>query len=185
MEKKELKELKDSELLEGYRSTGDNYYVQEVFGRHKGKIQSVCLKFFRRNRSLAEDAMQDTFLKALRGAGQEDIQNAGSWLIRVAMNSCIDIHRKERAAILESHSETDSVLIAAVTNRATQQKKTRVQELLQKINELGQKQRVCLKLYLEGYSYQEIARITQYSEKEIKSAIQTGKGNLKKSFSEQ
>ena len=174
--------MNDSELLEGYRSTGNNHYFQEVFVRHKGKLQSVCLKFFRRNRSLAEDAMQDTFLKALRAAGNEDIHNAGSWLVRVAMNSCIDIHRKEHAAILESHSEMDSVFIGSTSNKETEQKEIQAQELLQKINELGEKQRVCLKLYLEGYSYQEIAKITQYSEKEIKSAIQTGKGNLKKSF---
>jgi len=184
LEENVLKELKDTQLLEGYRSTGDNRYFQEVFGRHKQKLQSVCLKFFRRNRSLAEDAMQNTFLKALEGASQGDIHNAGSWLVRVAMNSCIDIHRKERAAIFESHSESDPVLIAAVANQETQQTETRIQELIQRINELGHKQRVCLKLYLEGYSYREIARMTRYSEKEIKSAIQTGKGNLKKSFKE-
>ncbi len=184
MEERELKELKDSELLEGYRSTGDNRYFQEVFGRYKAKIQSACLKFFRRNRSLAEDAMQDTFLKALQGAGQEGVHNAGGWLLRVAMNSCIDIHRKERAAIMETHSETDPDLMAAASIQETQQEEARVQELIQRINELGHKQRVCLKLYVEGYSYREIARMTRYNEKEIKSAIQTGKGNLKKSFKE-
>jgi RNA polymerase sigma-70 factor (ECF subfamily) len=184
LKESELKSLKDTQLLERYRTTRDNQYFEEVFGRYKPKIQSACLKFFRRNRSLVEDAMQDTFLKALRGAVQEDIQNAGGWLLRVALNSCIDLHRKERSAILETHSEMDPELNAAAVNPETQQTEVRIQELLQRINELGEKQRVCLKLYLEGYSYQEIARITPYNEKEIKSAIQTGKENLKKSFKE-
>lgn len=183
MEKNELHRLKDAELLEGFRATGDNRYFKEIYGRYKRKIQSACLRFFRRNRSLAEDATQDTFLKALQGASQDNIHNVGSWLFRVAMNSCIDIHRKERAAIFKSHSETDPALIAAVvTNQEAQRTETRIQELIQWINELGQKQRACLKLYLEGYSYQEIARITHYSEKEIKSAIQTGKENLRNRF---
>lgn len=184
MEKKELTALTDSELLDSYRSTGENQYVQEIFARYRQKIQSACLKFFRRNRSLAEDAIQETYLKALHGAGQDTIRNFGGWLMRVAMNSCIDIHRKERASIMESHSGTDPVLIAVSAKRDTLQEDARVQELIQRINELAPRQRVCLKLYLEGYSYQEISRITRYSDKEIKSAIQTGKENLKKSFKE-
>lgn len=184
MDENELQSLKDTELMEGFRSTGDNRYFQEIFRRYRQKIQSACLKFFRGNQSLAEDAAQNTFLKALQCAGQDTIYNVGSWLYKVARNSCIDIHRKERAAIFESHSETDPVLIIAGTRKETQQTEARVQELIQRINELGQKQRISLKLYLEGYSYQEISRITHYSEKEVKSAIQTGKENLRKSFQE-
>jgi RNA polymerase sigma factor (sigma-70 family) len=141
------------------------------------------MKFFHGNQSLAEDAAQDTFLKALQAASQDTIHNVGGWLLKVAKNSCIDIHRKERIVIIESHSEMDPIFVERGSN-AIQEMETRIRELIQRINELGQKQKVCLKLYLEGYSYQEIARITHYSEKEIKSAIQTGKENLKKSFNE-
>ncbi len=182
MDENALQRLKDTELLEGYKSTGDNRYFQEIFGRYRRKIQIACLKFFRGNWSLAEDAAQDTFLKALQGAGQDTIHNVGGWLFRVARNSCIDIHRKERAAIFESRSETDPALGVAGANQETPQTDTRIRELTQRINELGQKQRISLKLYLEGYTYQEIARLTHYSEKEVKSAIQTGKENLRKSF---
>jgi RNA polymerase sigma-70 factor (ECF subfamily) len=178
-----LQKMNDTQLLEGYRSSGDNRYFQEIFGRYERRIQSLCLKFFHGNRTQAEDAKQDTFLKALQRASQDTIYNVGSWLLIVARNSCIDIHRKERASIFESHSETDPDLVGV--NQETPQTETRLQELIDRINELGQKQRLCLKLYLEGYTYQEIARITHYSEKEIKSAIQTGKENLRNRFQKQ
>ncbi len=181
MEKNALNKLKDTQLLEGYKSTGDNRYFQEIFGRYKQKIQSACLKFFHGNRALAEDATQDTFLKALQRSDQDTIHNVGGWLLRVAKNSCIDIHRKERTTMFETHSEIEPPINAPVS-KETQQTELRIQELIQKVNELDQKQRICLKLYLEGYSYREIARITDYNEKEIKSAIQTGKGNLRKLF---
>lgn len=182
MEKNELQGLEDAKLLEGYRATGDLRYFQEIFGRYRLRIRTACARFFRGNQSLAEDATQDTFLKAFQAAGQDTIHNIGSWLHKVARNSCIDIHRKEHAAIFKSHSDRDPAMVVTGTNEETQLKETRIRELIQRINELGQKQRISLKLYLEGYSYQEIARITHYSENEVKSAIQTGKENLRKSF---
>ena len=48
------------------------------------------------------------------------------------------------------------------------------------VNQLNKEQGECVKLfYLEGKSYQEVAELTSYSIKKVKSYIQNGKRNLK------
>ena len=52
----------------------------------------VCLS----DRTQAEDAMQDTFIKAWRhmdDLGRKGIRNEKAWLLRIAMNTCRDYRR--------------------------------------------------------------------------------------------
>ncbi|MCI0615076.1 RNA polymerase sigma factor [bacterium] len=182
MQAKVLRNLKDTELLDGYKCTGDNNYFQELFLRYQHRIHGSCLKFFPRNHALAEDAVQDAFARALENARFSTINDVAGWLFTIARNSCIDIHRKQCTAPFQSFANDESNLEEDSTTPETQEKNIEIQELIQRINGLNHKQRISIKLYLEGYSYLEIAQITQHSEKEVKSAIQTGKENLRKSF---
>jgi RNA polymerase sigma factor (sigma-70 family) len=180
LEENALSHLNDAELLVGYKNTGDNTYFQELFQRYRQKIYGACLKFFRGNHALAEDAAQNTFAKALEKAREVTVSNFAGWLFTMAKHCCIDIHRKRCGEMRFVSSDEDNTE-EGIAN-ADQEKKIEIQELIQKINQLGDKQRICVKLYLQGYSYQEIAEVTRYSEKEVKSAIQTGKENLVKFF---
>lgn len=49
------------------------------------------------DRALAEDALQETFIKAWRAMPryeQSNIQNDKAWLSRIALNTCRDLHRR-------------------------------------------------------------------------------------------
>jgi RNA polymerase sigma-70 factor (ECF subfamily) len=179
LDKNVLRDLNDTELLVGYKNTGDNKYFEELFQRYQRKIHGACLKFFRGNHALAEDASQNTFTKALEKAKDSTVNSVAGWLFTMAKNCCIDIYRKRNAQV--SSSEDPDSEEGGITPE-TQDKNIEIQELIQQINELGDKQRISLKLYMEGYSYQEITKLTLYSEKEVKSAIQTGKENLRRFF---
>ncbi|HSE42129.1 MAG TPA: RNA polymerase sigma factor [Acidobacteriota bacterium] len=179
MDENVLRDLDDAELLVGYKNTGDNKYFQELFQRYQRKIHGACLKFFRGNRALAEDASQNTFAKALEKAKETTVSSVAGWLFTMAKNCCIDIYRKQSTQV--SSSEDPNNEQGGVTPE-TQDKNIEILELIQQINQLSDKQRISIKLYLEGHSYQEIAKVTLYSEKEVKSAIQTGKENLRKFF---
>jgi RNA polymerase sigma-70 factor (ECF subfamily) len=182
LDEKALRDLNDAELLAGYKNTGDNRYFQELFQRYQRKIKGACLKFFRGNYALAEDASQNTFAKALEKAKDSTISSVAGWLFTMAKNCCIDIYRKQSTYASSASSNEDSNDNEIAVTLETQDKNVEVQELIRRINELSDKQRISLKLYMEGYSYQEIAEVTLYSEKEVKSAIQTGKENLRKFF---
>ena len=58
-------------------------------------IQRTCFLYLG-DRELAEDALQDTFLKAWRHMAQfegRDGCNEKTWLMRIAINTCHDYHR--------------------------------------------------------------------------------------------
>ena len=60
------------------------------------------------------------------------------------------------------------------------EKELLIEQLDMALNKLNKEQGNCIKLmYLENKSYREIADITGYSMKEVKSYIQNGKRNLK------
>jgi RNA polymerase sigma factor (sigma-70 family) len=110
------------------------------------------------------------------------IENLGGWLYTIAKHSCIDLYRKRWVSLESVSGNQDTSLIVKDTHLQDQEKEIQLQQIRQKINQLVEKQRICLKLYLEGYSYEEIFQITHYTKKEVKSAIQAGKENIKKSF---
>jgi hypothetical protein len=55
--------LTDEELARRYQATDDPEYFAQIFARHRRLVFCVCRRFFGCN-SLAEDATQETFLRA-------------------------------------------------------------------------------------------------------------------------
>lgn len=55
------------------------------------RVCFICL----RDASQAEDAMQDTFLKAWKHMAQWNGQGEKAWLMRIAVNTCHDYHRSK------------------------------------------------------------------------------------------
>lgn len=69
------------------------------------------------NRSEAEDATQDTFLKTIRYAAKiEDLRNRRAFLYRIARNTCIDFARQKRPGILPEIPVDESGLRLAEAN---------------------------------------------------------------------
>ena len=65
--------------------------IEAVFARQVGTVYKLCYSYLR-NASDAEDATQSVFVKAI-SAGQcfESEEHERAWLIRVAVNHCLDI----------------------------------------------------------------------------------------------
>ena len=64
--------------------------IEAVFGRQAGAVYKLCYGYLR-NAADAEDAVQNVFVKAI-SAGQcfESEEHEHAWLIRVAVNHCLD-----------------------------------------------------------------------------------------------
>jgi DNA-directed RNA polymerase specialized sigma24 family protein len=56
--------LSDEELLAAYKASGDNHWLGHLLQRYTGLLLGVALKYLK-NKTLAEDAVQQVFMKAL------------------------------------------------------------------------------------------------------------------------
>ncbi|MEX0863545.1 MAG: sigma-70 family RNA polymerase sigma factor [Acidimicrobiia bacterium] len=75
---------------------GDHQAFTRVMEAHEDRIFAVCLRILA-NRENALDATQETFLTAFRKAHQFQGNSAlGTWLYRIAVNTCYDLLRKAK-----------------------------------------------------------------------------------------
>ena len=160
----------EAELIRGVLECGDRECFAELFMRHRKNIYFSCRRFFGEPRA-AEDATQETFLRAWRNMGAFQGGDLSSWLMRIARNICIDEYRKNRpetpideATEPLSFSQLDESIMA--------------DKIRQEIRALAPGQRQCLEMKIEGYSYEETAARTGFSVDAVKSYIQNGRRML-------
>ena len=168
--------LTDEELVCRFQDTGDPEYFAQIFARYRILVFASCRRFFG-NGSLAEDATQETFLRAYKSIHQFREGNVCGWLMRIAKNACIDLWRKQRPEMgaLETSSADppESVNLDHLT--AVNLAMKHVQE---EMKSLAPAQRRCLEMKMEGYSYEETAERTGLSVGEVKSHLQNGRRML-------
>jgi RNA polymerase sigma-70 factor (ECF subfamily) len=84
----------EREILERFRS-GDEAAVKAVYERYGGPVFSLSMNILR-DRGLAADATQLTFIKAWRAASTYDPErDFGPWIYAIARRTAIDIYRSE------------------------------------------------------------------------------------------
>ena len=97
----------------GFRR-GDPDAVRAVYRAYGGLVFAVCMRTLG-SRDLADEATQQTFVKAWRSASQFDAsRELGPWLATIARRTSIDIHRRESrrpTAPLEDVPPTDSSVV--------------------------------------------------------------------------
>jgi len=101
-----IKTRTDEELV-GMFSNGDNQAFDFLLNRHKNRIFTYILLIVR-NRDLAEDIFQESFMKAIITIKQGRYVDNGkfySWVTRIAHNLIIDFYRRERNENTVSNEE--------------------------------------------------------------------------------
>ncbi len=110
----------------------------------------------------ARDVVQSAFEKLWRNREQVDNEKSKSFLFTVAYNQMIDHIRKHKRIVLKEDF-SDNV---KTSNRQQHDSKKILHEALNRLNET-QRSLVMLKDY-EGYSYEEIGKITGLNESQVK-----------------
>ncbi len=99
--------VETDEVLVTRAGGGDRNAASQLVERHTDKIMAVCYHMLG-ERSAAEDATQETFLRLWKNAPKWRAQGAGfeAWLYRVAKNICLDrLRRRGREAPEEAAPE--------------------------------------------------------------------------------
>jgi RNA polymerase sigma-70 factor (ECF subfamily) len=86
-------EREDVRLMQAYKK-GDAKAFERLLARHKKAVYNFCFRMLG-ERTAAEDALQEVFLRVVRSAKDWE-QNAKftTWLYTIARNHCIDALRK-------------------------------------------------------------------------------------------
>ena len=161
--------LSDSELINLYIG-GDESALKTLILRYEQQIFTYILSSVK-NRELAEDLFQDTFIKVintLRTGGYKDEGKFPQWVTRIANNLKIDYYRKEqRLPLFESNGEFNIFDTLGVEDPSMEQKLIQeqiyrdIQSLLQYLPE-EQKEVIEMRIY-QGISFKEIAEMTNVS----------------------
>lgn len=99
------------EVLVNRFANGDNQAFDFLLNRHKSRVYTYILLIVR-NRDLAEDVFQETFMKVIVTIKQGRYVDSGkfyAWVTRIAHNQIIDIFRKERNENTVSNDEFEDV----------------------------------------------------------------------------
>lgn len=120
-------------------------FVYSWYEQYKTGIFRFALSILK-DPQLAEDVLQETFLRILSGKGNPDPGKEQAWLYRVARNICYDILRKRKR-------ETQEVSIAPAAAEANWEYLALIAPLSPKEQEI-----VSLKI-LGGLTHKEIAKV--------------------------
>ena len=168
--------IEDEVLARNVWGSGDNDSFAELFTRHRKKVFYACRSFFA-DRQAAEDATQETFLRAfknIRGFQEGDFSH---WLLRIAKNVCIDEWRRHRPeTAIDGLELTDHP--AGKLFDSSFETRQMVERLWLEIRSLPREQRQCLELKVEGLSYEETAARTGFTVNAVKSHLQNGRRML-------
>ena len=161
--------LDDSQLLSAYVK-GDEEAFAELVERHKDRVFTTILLIVK-DRYLAEDLMQEVFIKAIRTLKSGKYNEEGKflpWILRIAHNLAIDQFRKDKrypTIVMEDGSSVFNTLEFSEESVENKQIKQDTYNLLKKyVQELpeAQKEVLVMRHYMQ-MSFQEIADVTGVS----------------------
>ena len=164
-------------LLEKCKN-GDSQAQFRIYELYYKAIYNTSFRLLR-NHHLAEEVMQDSFLKAFEKLDQyEGVVAFGAWLKKIAINKCIDSLKAKK--IIEQSlnenidtSENDNDNLEFEDNRDT------LEIIRQTIELLPDGYRVILSLYLiEGYDHNEIGELLGIKASTSRSQLARAKKNL-------
>lgn len=159
------------DVLVGLYSNGNNEAFNILLDRYKDKLYSY-INYIVRNADLADDILQETFVKAiitLQKGNYSGNGKFGAWLTRIAHNLMIDCFRQERNenTVSADTEEYDVLNDCTLTDSNIEDDMVNTQilrDVRNLVNMLPDNQReVVFMRYYQDLSFKEIADITGVS----------------------
>ncbi len=133
----------------------------ELLYQNQGIVHKICNLYFN-NRTEKEDYKQELIIQLWKAFPSFSNQSKFStWMYRVCLNAAIDIIRKEKAQPKFVNYDNNS--FEAITEPSNKTNDNQ-EKLYQEINRLSDIDKAIITLYLDEFSYKEIAEIIGISE---------------------
>lgn len=164
--------LSDQVLLNHYLS-GDQSAISKLIERHSRRVRDY-INMMVKDRDVAEDIFQETFIKAVRVIDDGRYTDNGkflSWVLRIAHNQVIDYFRAQRQnkAVTEAEAEAGYDVLGSLRFAERNVEDAMVSEQIERdvralVELLPAEQReVVMMRYFAGLSFKDIAEQTDVS----------------------
>lgn len=157
----------DQVLLKSYLA-GNKSAISQLIERHTNRVRDY-IRMMVKDRDVADDILQETFIKAVRVIDAGKYSDKGkflSWILRIAHNQVIDYYRagKNARMVNESDAGYDVLGTLRYSERTVEDEimSRQVEEQLRRlIDKLAPEQREVVRLrYYDGLNFKEIAEQT-------------------------
>jgi RNA polymerase sigma-70 factor, ECF subfamily len=164
-------------------ATQDSRALELLYQRVAGILLAVVMRIVRR-RDLAEDALQDVFMRIWLQSRQYD-QIRGrplAWMISIARYRAIDLMRAQRRSVPIAEEDLPPQLVTGDTAGESGGESARTQSALERCLEIlsAPQQRCLLLAYQEGLSHEAVASSLGQPLGTVKSWIRRGLQSLRR-----
>lgn len=183
-------QVSDSELVSLY-IRGDEKAFEKLVLRHKSRIYTTIYLIVK-DQYVAEDLMQDTFIKAVDTIKSGRYNEEGKflpWIVRIAHNLAIDYFRRDKrypSVVFEDGSSVFNTLDFSEDSvesiQIRQETHEQLREMIQRLPEV--QRQVLIMRHYEEMSFQEIADATGVSINTALGRMRYALINLRKQFSQ-
>ena len=162
--------LSDQVLLNNYLS-GDRNAISRLIERHSRRVRDY-INMMVKDRDVAEDIFQETFIKAVRVIDEGRYTDNGkflSWILRIAHNQVIDHFRAQRQnkSVSEAEAGYDVLGTLKLSERTVEDSMVceQIERDVRALVELlpSEQREVVIMRYFSGLSFKEIAEQTDVS----------------------
>ena len=176
-----MQDTADADLIRQYKATGRLDYLAALYQRYMNLVYGVCLRYF--DEEAGKDAVMQIFEELVTKLQQHEVHNFKSWLHVLTRNHCLMKlrsmkQREGRLVSIEDRPLMENGELLHHDNGFSLEANLQVMEKC--LETLPEEQQKSVQLfYLQEKSYREVAALTGYEMKKVKSYIQNGKRNLK------
>ncbi|HZJ83767.1 MAG TPA: sigma-70 family RNA polymerase sigma factor [Clostridia bacterium] len=166
----------ESQLIDRFKE-GDFTAFEELIYLFDKKIYNYCYRMTN-NPNDAEDLAQEVFIKVYRSlkSFRED-SKFSTWIYRIAYNTCIDEYRRKKIKVLSLNKNIPSPEPLPEDRVIYREEKDLIEKCIAEMKP-NYKSAIILR-DIQGYSYEEIAGISNIPIGTVKSNISRARGILR------
>lgn len=132
---------------------------QELFHAHYKQVVRQIMRITH-DQSVAEDLAQEVFLR-LYDQEIDTIANVGGWLHQASLYAAYNYIRGEKRRIARDGAISDDTATETPSTEEHWLKQDEINTVREALTDLGERDRTLLLMKYSGYSYQELAEVTE------------------------
>jgi RNA polymerase sigma factor (sigma-70 family) len=161
-------------------------FVQAAVARHQAPLLRYATRLLHGDADRAQDAVQDTFVRLMAQPPEQVDGHVAEWLFTVCRNRVTDYQRKEGRMSLFTEGQAERLVAAEPRPGAGLERAEQHAAVLRLIGQLPPNQQEVVRLkFQNGFSYQEISRITSLSVSNVGFILHTAIKSLRQNLAAQ